>query len=139
MADTWRDIEKFYENELRKIANRCKEILEDCIQSEVYDKYQPHVYERSYQLLNNVEVEIRDGCLYVYINTGNMHYESNKENSSYPASQWTPYWVNYGHNRDVPGGTYMYDYYPTRDYMRVGKERIEKELGLTVQIMNNEV
>jgi len=33
----------------------------------------------------------------------------------------------------------MYDYYPSRDYMRVAKERIERELGVTVEIINNEL
>jgi hypothetical protein len=134
---TWSDIEKYYNNELKKIANRCKEILEECIDSEVYDKYTPHFYERSYQLRDNVEVNIKGDYIYVYVNTGNMYYESNKPNVQYPASQWVPYWVNYGHNTDK-GGVFMYDNYPSRNYIQVAKERIKNELGVDVEIIEND-
>lgn len=138
MNDTWGDIENFYNEQIERIANRCREILEDSIQSEVYDKYTPLVYNRTYQLLDNIRTDIKDGSIYVYVNTGNMHYDSNnKEGIDY--TNWVPYWVNYGHNRDILGGKFMYDYYPSRNYIQVAKERIEQELGLSVEIIENEI
>lgn len=136
MSDTWGDIENYYNSELAKIANRCKEILEDAIQSEVYDKYSPTSYERSFQLRDNVEVDIKNGYIYVYVNTGNMHYWSNNSKGE-DVTAWVPYWINYGHNISESGGIFMYDYYPSRNYIQVAKERIQNELGLDVEIINN--
>ena len=138
MADIWDDINKYYEIELRKVANRCREILQDAIQSELYDKYTPKSYDRTYQLLNSVRTDIKDGYLYVYVNTGNLNYKSNVPNNNYPASKWTPYWTNYGHNKSI-GGKFMYDNYPSRSYLQVAKERIKRELGLDIEIMSENV
>jgi len=131
-------LDDYFNLSLTQIANTCREILQEAIQSEVYDKYNPTKYERTYQLLNNVRVDIKNGFTYVYVNTGNMKYTSN---SKQEVSSWIPYWVEHGHNNNSSGqgGKFMYDYYPSRDYMRVAKERIERELGVTVEIINNEL
>jgi len=133
-------IDNYYELTLKQIANSCKEILEDAIQSEVYDKYSPKVYDRTNQLRDNVRVDVKNGFIYVYVNTGNMKYSSNSKNShKQDISKWIPYWINYGHNIGGQGGNFMYDYYPSRNYLQKAKERIEKELGFEVEIIDNEL
>lgn len=129
-------LDDYFNLSLTQVANTCREILQEAIQSEVYDKYNPKVYERTYQLLNNVRVDIKNGYTYVYVNTGNMKYTSN---SKQEVSSWIPYWVEHGHNYSGQNGRFMYDYYPSRNYMRVAKERIERELGVTVEIIDNEL
>jgi len=131
-------LDDYFNLSLTQIANTCREILQEAIQSEVYDKYNPTKYERTYQLLNNVRVDIKNGFTYVYVNTGNMKYTSNSK-SGEDFTSAVPFVINYGHNINGQGGKFMYDYYPSRDYMRVAKERIERELGVTVEIINNEL
>ena len=128
-------LDDYFNLSLTQIANTCREILQEAIQSEVYDKYNPTKYERTYQLLNNVRVDIKNGFTYVYVNTGNMKYTSN---SKQEVSSWIPYWVEHGHSSNN-GDRFYYDQAPSRDYMRIAKERIERELGVTVEIINNEL
>lgn len=121
---------------LKQLENRCVEILQECILSEVYDKYKPNEYDRTYQLYNNVRSEIKDDTLYVYINTGNLNYEANSPKGR-NVSKYVPYWINYGHNNDKHPFPFMYNTYPSRNFIERAKERIENELGLKVDIMND--
>lgn len=132
---SWDLIEKEYQNILKQIASRCKIIFQECVESEVYDKYDPKEYERTRDLFNSVEFLVKDNTIYVYVDTTKNNYTSNVPNANYPANIWNPYWVNYGHNTETEG-IFMYDNYPSRQYKEEAKRRIEKEFdGLTVEFL----
>lgn len=135
MDDFDRELERELNNYLKNIQNRCREILQDSIQSEVYDKYKPKVYERTYQLLNNVRTEIKNNVLYVYVNTGNMHYEANSPKGM-DITKSVPFYVNYGHNNSNNPEPFMYNSYPSRNFIEETKRRIEEEFNCQVEIMN---
>jgi len=134
MDDFERQLNIEYNKELIKIQNRCKEILEEEIDRQLYDKYEPKTYTRTYQLRDNVETEIRNGELYVYINTGNTHYEDFRGND---VSKYIPLWTNYGHNSSNYE-QFMLFQYPTRGYIETSKRRIEQELGVEAMVIGGE-
>ena len=114
------------------IVNRCKEIVEEEIDRKIYDIYDPKQYLRTNQMRNSVRTDVRNGVLYVYINTGNMHYEDFYGNDQ---TKYVPYWLEYGHNSNNYN-KFMLFQYPSRGYMSTAKERIKRELGLEVELID---
>lgn len=135
MSDIY-DFEKILDAEIsyniKTIINRCKEIVEEEIDKKIYDIYMPQQYLRTNQMRDNVRTDIKNGMLYIYINTGNMHYEDFYGND---VTKYVPYWLEYGHNSDNYN-KFMLFQYPSRGFMRSAKERIKKELGLEVELIS---
>ena len=122
--------------EYMKIKNRCKEILQDSIQSELYDQYTPNVYQRTRQLINSIKVDIIDDILYVYIDENELHYKTNSSTKTdAEVSKLVPYYVNYGHNNHNNPLPYMYNTYPSRNFILKAKQQIETEFGIPVEII----
>jgi hypothetical protein len=119
---------------IKNIEKRVKEILIDEINKSVYMAYpNPKEYVRTRQLINNVRTEIKGDILYAYINTGNMYYYSVV--SGEDVSDLVPYWVNYGHHRQISNPIPMYDDYPAgqnggRQFIEKAIQRIKDELGI---------
>lgn len=134
MDDLDFEMQQILQQELNRISERIKAIFIECIEQEIYDRYTPSWYDRTYQLKNNVEIEINDGSILVYVNPDNMDYYS-AYNRERDVTEAVPWFLTQGH-KDNTGINNWFHNYPKSNYLEVAKERIQNELGLECEIIN---
>lgn len=118
---------------LKSISIRCKEILQEEIYLKVYSAYDPTEYERTYQLLESIAIDITtDGSIRLFFD--DVLYWSNVDFSD--QSEHVPFYVNYGHKDDT-GIKNMYHDYKGRRFMESAARRIKAEFGVRVAIMKD--
>jgi hypothetical protein len=136
--DISNELEKEFEKYLKSIEQKCRQILEECI-LDVYMSYDPVQYIRTEQLLNSVNTKIEKNKLYVFIDTSIMRYYSAVDGRN--VTEAVPYWINYGHHREIEGPIPMYDDYPDEFqgnfFIEVAAKRIKEELGVEVKIIRD--
>lgn len=118
---------------LRGISIRCKQILQEEIYLKVYNAYNPKEYERNYQLLESINIDIQtDGSIRLFFD--DVLYWSNVDFSD--QSEHVPFYVNYGH-KDDSGIHNMYHDYGGRRFMESAARRIRAEFGVRVAIIKD--
>lgn len=138
-----REIERYLMEEIKKekkkillsIQDDCKELLEDAIQTEVYDAYDPIEYERTYALNNSVNSHINtDDELYVFTDTNEGLYYSAVDGRD--VSVAVPHFVNSGHT-DNTGINNQYHNYEGRNFLEKAKELIDKKFGCDCEVIDD--
>lgn len=119
------------EKHLSKIIDRCQVIVEEEIDRCIYSIYDPHQYMRTYQMRNSVRTDVKDGILYVYIDSNLLNYTDFKGND---VSDYVPYWLEYGSNSNQYN-RFMLFQHPSRGFIRNSAERIRKEFGIDVEFI----
>lgn len=129
-----REIQKQIQLGLKKIKNRVIQIFKECIQEQLYDRYSPEEYNRTYQMLESVDVIVKGDSIIVFNNPDLMTkgYESAVDGTD--VTQYITTFLQ-GHD-DSSNINNMYHHYPQANYLEVAKERIESELGLKCEIIN---
>jgi len=118
---------------LESIKARVEEIMKDAIQSEIYDKYSPTIYQRTFTFLNSVKAHINpEGNIYLYV-------DINEGSQYYSAVDGSPQFMNIGNyleggHRDSTGYGGEYHDYKPRLYLEKASELISKEFP-ELQIM----
>ncbi|MCD3321817.1 hypothetical protein G8V07_15235 [Clostridium botulinum D/C] len=126
-------IQAEYNNYLEHVKERVRELFKQALRECVYDYYTPNSYERTYQMLNNVNVHINEeGELYVY--TDNQFYTS-----AVDGSPQTPNFINYTieHGHHDGKGTNQYHSYEGRHYLERAKELIDNEFKCNCEIISD--
>lgn len=136
-AQLEREIMIYLQLEMKKIAIDCKRILQECVERDVYEKYQPIEggYDRTYNLLTNIDFKVEGNTLYVYNNTSGSNYTDMYGNN---VSEMIPEWINYGHKKEGKPNNMFWNY-PARHYLEDAKRIIEnkyKDMGVIVEIVN---
>lgn len=121
---------------LMDIAIKCRRIMQDCIQKVVYEAYEPVEYERTYQLIDNVDYKIDGNNLYIFINTGNMHYTSAVDGRN--VTKLVPWLIDHTGHMDGTGIRNMYHYYSERKFLEETAKEIKRRLGFEVEIIKTE-
>jgi hypothetical protein len=121
---------------LDSIRDRVIELYKQAIQNKLYNYYTPNTYDRTYDYLNSVNVQIVNNKLYVFadMNEGMGHYSTvTGEDESANINNWV---IN-GHNDD--SNVYNeYHHYEGRDILDYAQELIQSEFpDLQVKIMND--
>jgi len=135
------EIRRQWAIKLEEIKVRCMEILREEIFYRVYQAYPPKEYDRTFQLIDKIIIDVNTTGLFIHWDTNNMSYYSARNRKYYPddyVTERVPGWINRGHfNTDRISPIPMFDIYPARNFMKSAKERIETELGLAVEIIDN--
>lgn len=130
-----KDIQNEMNLYIKNIQKRCEQILREEIGRLIYDSYSPSQYERTFSLLESVDSKVtEDGSLLVYINEGALDYFSVVDGSN--QSKNVPFYLNYSH-QDSTGINNMYHNYPARNFIESSAERMSKEFGMKVEIIND--
>jgi len=125
---------EFQQMYLQKIKNRVKELFKQAVDEKVYKYYTPNTYERTYQMLENIDVKIgTDDNLYVYVDN-QFYYSAVDGSPQYP--NFINYIIQEGHSDGK--GTNQYHDYEGRDYLGYAKELIDKEFDCDCEIISDE-
>lgn len=126
-------IQEEYNRYLQQVKERVKQLFKQALKECVYDYYIPNTYERTYQMLNNVNVHINEnGEIYVY--TDNQFYTSAVDGSP-QSPDFINYIIEHGHH---DGGTNnQYHNYEGRHYLERAKELIENEFDCKCEIVSS--
>lgn len=145
LADFDVDLDKETERYLNSIKVEVAEILKLAIYQRVYQSYRPNTYIRTYQLYNQIKIELRkngkQSVLLVLIDTDKMAYESAVSGND--VTNAVPYFVEEGHeahNYTPPKGTennMFHRYMPSREYLELAQVLIEQRLGIKVEIIKD--
>lgn len=129
-----REIQKQVQLGLQRIKSRVIQIFKESIQQELYNRYNPEDYDRTYQMLESVDVIVKGNSIIVYNNPDLM---TQGYKSAVDGTDVTPYITKFlqGHD-DSSSINNMYHHYPQANYLEVAKQRIESELGLKCEIIN---
>jgi len=110
--------------DLKTIQSRLEQLLKDSIMSEIYSKYSPTTYVRTYMFLESVRAYVNDmGEIYVYsdVNTGYYSAVSGEDVSSSISG-----WLEGGHS-DNTGINNQYHNYTPRLYLEKAYSLIKSE------------
>jgi len=120
------EFQRMVELYLESIKKRVEELMKEAIQSEIYDNYNPTVYQRTYTFLNSVVATINpEGELFV-------HVDLNEGDQYYSLVDGSPQYLNLnnfiesGHS-DSTGINNMYHNYPARNFLEKASELISQE------------
>lgn len=137
MDDFIIDEQEIIEQIFKEIKRDLVKLFRQAIQSEVYDKYHPKEYKRTYQLRNKVAISLDKNTIYVYCDVASMNYTS-AINFMRDVSYAVPWFIQEGHNRNIPKPKPMYDIYPARHFLEKARELIQNEYPfLKVEIKND--
>jgi hypothetical protein len=128
------ELELEFSKYLSSIAAECEQILRDAIYDDVYMSYDPKVYERNEQLLNNIDMEMgTDGAIRLFFS--GLNYRSEVDGSD--QSDNVPFYINDGHI-DGTGINNMYHTYPKRHFMEDAAKKIRALFGVKVTILKDQ-
>lgn len=132
----WLDeqIKKSFNQQLNSIKDRVREIFKEALNQDIYNRRNPSEYDRTYQLLDAINVEIKDDSLIVFIDSDILNYTSAVDGRS--VSSAVPRFLR-GHD-DSSNIDNWYHHYPKSNYLETAKEMIESELGLRCEIIDEE-
>jgi hypothetical protein len=140
----------YYTSQLENIADDIEEILQDAIQTNVYDYYKPSWYERTNSLKDSIRSEVKNvngiPTLYVYIDTDLLNYNSAYDSKN--VSTEVPFWIESGHNArnylptNSNGEQFYNEFhaYEGRRYLEEAYEEINRKygsMGLNINIIND--
>mgnify|MGYP000847431904 CR=1 FL=1 len=128
-------IKEYQKDYLDEIKGGIMALWQDAINENVYQIYDPVQYQRSFDLLNNLEMHFdNDGKLIIQTDTDNYYSVVNRKD----VSDLVPIYVNSGHNDSSPIQN-IYHHYPARHFLEKAKEMIENEYGLECEIILQKV
>ena len=136
LADLLDETETLY---LETIQPRLKEIMKECIQTYLYDVYEPNTYERTYRLLNSVTsyFDKENKTLYIRPETQDGMYFSVVDGKD--VSENIPDWVMVTGHNDNSEIMNEYHHYQARNVLEMTKKRMEEEFpDIKVDIEVNE-
>jgi hypothetical protein len=120
---------------LEEIKDDCVELFKESIENNVYQSYSPNTYERSYQLLNNVNSHInKNNELYIFSDMTYENYHSAVDSND--VSNFVAGWVEDGHDSDS-STINEYEHYKPREYLEEAKQLIDNSLGTDCTIIKN--
>lgn len=129
--------EQIYEY-FQSIEDRIKEIYKEAIQSNVYDFYDPSVYERTYTFINSVKTHINfeTGAMTVYSDLNGEDYDYPSAVDGTSQSDNIANFLDGGHH---DGGTGEYHNFDARNYLQEAASMIQTEFpDLIIRILHNE-
>lgn len=138
----WLDeqIQLIKNREKESIRIKIKELYQQALRETLYEAYTPQGkkhYDRTYQMLNNIDVKIENDDIIVYNNIENMNYQSVVDKRDVTAL--IPFLLDYTGHMDGTGIYNMYHYYPERHYLERAKELIQEEFPqFKIEIFRNQ-
>jgi hypothetical protein len=123
---------------LELVQERVKEIFQESLDDGLYDIYNPSVYHRNYSLRDSVttHIDTENNILYVYPNINEGIYYSAVTGED--VSQYVADWILVTGHHDGSSVDNMYHNYDARNVLQIAKQKIEKEFGFDVEIIDNE-
>lgn len=112
------------------VINDLKNILRESIENNVYNYYSPSVYQRKYNLLDNIEAKLdNDGNLYVYIGTENISNSAywSTVSGQYQSPEQVASWVEHGHHMSNTTVDNEFTNYEARMYLENAVEQVQQK------------
>ncbi|MDV3428476.1 MAG: hypothetical protein LIR50_15900 [Bacillota bacterium] len=128
-------IQQYEKDYLNSIKDGLIYLFQQSIEICVYQYYNPKVYMRTFNLLNDIDFKFEGNKLVIYSNSREMDYHSLVDGSD--VSNYVSQWVESGHN-DGSIVQNQYHHYEGRNYLEYAKELIRNEYDLDVEIINDE-
>lgn len=128
-------IQQYEKDYLNSIKDGLIYLFQQSIEICVYQYYNPKVYMRTFNLLNDIDFKFEGNKLVIYSNSREMDYRSLVDGSD--VSNYVSQWVESGHNDDSIVQN-QYHHYEGRNYLEYAKELIRNEYDLDVEIINDE-
>lgn len=128
-------IQQYEKDYLNSIKDGLIYLFQQSIEICVYQYYNPKVYMRTFNLLNDIDFKFEGNKLVIYSNSREMDYHSLVDGSD--VSNYVSQWVESGHNDDSIVQN-QYHHYEGRNYLEYAKELIRNEYDLDVEIINDE-
>jgi hypothetical protein len=120
---------------LQEVKDDCVELFKQSISDKVYSAYTPVEYQRTYQLLNNVNSHInKDNELYIFSDMTYENYHSAVDGSD--VSNFVAGWIEDGHDSNSLTIN-EYEHYKPREYLEEAKQLIDNSLGTDCTIIKN--
>lgn len=128
-------IQQYEKEYLDKVKDSLIHLFQESIEICVYQYYNPKVYMRTFNLLNDIDFKFEGNKLVIYSNSREMDYRSYVDDSD--VSNYVSEWVESGHNDNTIGQS-QYHHYEARNYLEYAKELIENEYELKVEILTGQ-
>ncbi len=125
-------INKAQREYLDEIKDGIMALWQDAINENVYQVYDPVQYQRSFDLLNKLEMHFDDdGKLIIQTDTDNYYSVVDGKD----VSDLVPNWVGETGHTDNKGTGMYHNYQPPKHFLERAKEFIENEYGLECEII----
>lgn len=135
----YNEIETYITQYFNEIKDIVKDSFREAIKETVYDYYSPIQYQRTEQMINNIQVHLnKDNELYVYVDN-QMYYSAVDGNQQDP--NFINYIIEHGHDDGIgiqQKGYNQYHIYEGRHYLERAKELIDERLNCNCEIISDE-